>query len=193
MGLLQKFKDKMLLESNLSRIYQHTKESNIGIITAYRGEFDIKQNEERNKKLKSAIHSMGFGYIPVTGYYVENKGLPDERKVHEKSFILISHKDDGGRLRSFLIKMGIKFNQDSVFYKDQTSENGTIIGTAAGRHPGLNNVESVGKFHPQKIGTYYTQLKNKKTFVFESIVFLENLMSRAHREMLLEKKDKLLK
>lgn len=178
------FKQQQIHESSLSRIWQHSHESNMGIITAHRGEFDEKQNEKRNRELISAIRANGFGFIPVTGFYVENPGQDDEQKVRENSFVVISSPDDSGKLRTFLIKMGIKFNQDSVFYKDASKEKAVLIGTAEGRWPGLNNTIEVGKFVAQKIGTYYTKMRGHKTFVFESVELPENLMTRAYREKL---------
>lgn len=178
------FTDKQLHESSLSRIWQHSQDSNMGMITAYRGEFDIKQNEKRNKELTANIRDEGFGYIPVTGFYIENQGQEDEKKVQEKSFVVISSPDDGGRLRNFLIRMGIKYNQDSVLYKDHASDKAKLIGTTAGRWPGKNVEVEVGKFTAQKIGQFYTKMKGHRTFVFESVIPPENLMSRAYRERL---------
>lgn len=180
--MIKSFKQQQLHEASLSRIWQHSHESNMGIITAYRGEFDVSQNEKRNKELVSSIRSSGFGFIPVTGFYVENPGQEDEKKVKENSFVVISSPNDSGKLRSFLIKMGIKFNQDSVFYKDASKEKAVLIGTAQGRWPGLNNQVEVGKFVPQKIGAYYTKMRGHRTFVFESVELPETLMTRAYRE-----------
>ena len=52
MKILKTFKQMLIHEGatrSLSRIWQHTKESNIAMITAYRGEFDKSQNEKRNR------------------------------------------------------------------------------------------------------------------------------------------------
>jgi len=186
---LQSFKTKVLIESSLSRIHQHTKESNLGILTAFRGEFDIKQNKIRNKELESAIRSNGFGYIPVAGHYIENKGSPEERHVIEDSYIVISHKDDSDKLKKFLIKMGVKFNQDSILYKPVSSPDALLIGTASGRYPGMGVESNVGNFHPSRMGQFYSQLRNGKTFVFESIDFIENVLSRFYREKLMENNE----
>lgn len=185
MNILRTFKQKLLHEASvrsLSRIWQHTKESNIGLITAYRGEFDAKINDMRNQKLASEIRENGFGYIQVTGFYIENLGQQDERKVQEKSFLITSYSNDNDKLKKFLIKMGKKYNQDSIFYKAAASENGVLIGTASGRWPGMNVEFTVGKFVPQKIGTYYTKMKGDRKFTFESVEYPETLMTKAYRE-----------
>lgn len=178
------FKDKMLHESSLSRIYQHSQESNIGMITAYRGDYSIKQNEERNSNLISDIRSAGFGYVAVTGHYIENKGTDKEQKVVEKSFIVISSANDSNKLKNFLQRTGIKYNQDSVLYKAASSEQAVLIGTASGRWPGLNTEVPVGTWHANKIDSYYTQMKGHRSFTFESVESPEGLMSRAYREKL---------
>jgi hypothetical protein len=176
------FNEIQLHELNLGRIYQHSKDSNIGMITAFRGEFDLDTNEKRNRELMAAIRSNGFGFVPVTGFYVENPGLDDEQKVQEKSFLVISNKKDGGKLKHFLFRMGVKFNQDSVLYKDSSDDKAILMGTASGRWPGKNVEVVAGKFAAQKIGQFYTRMRNHKTFVFESVEPEENLMSRAYRE-----------
>lgn len=187
MKILQSFKQRLLHEASirsLSRVWQHTQTSNVGIITAFRGEFDIKTNESLNQKLAQEIRSHGFGYIQVTGFYVENLGQEDEKKVQEKSFLITSYANDNNKLKKFLIKMGIKYNQDSIFYKPASEEQGALIGTASGRWPGINVEVKVGKFNPQKIGTYYTKMKGNRTFTFESFEYPEGLMTKAYREKL---------
>lgn len=176
------FKQNQLHELNLGRIYQHSVDSNVGMITAYRGEFDLETNEKRNRELQSAIRSNGFGYVPVTGFYVENPGQEDEQKVQEKSFLVISNKNDANKLKYFLMRMGAKYNQDSVLYKDHATDKAILIGTAPGRWPGKNTEVEAGRFVAQKIGQFYTKMRNHKTFVFESVETPENLLSRAYRE-----------
>lgn len=176
------FNDKMLHESSLSRIYQHSQESNIGMITAYRGDYSKQQNETRNSNLISDIRSAGFGFVPVVGHYIENPGTPEEMKVIEKSFVVISSADDSGRLKGFLKRMGVKYNQDSVLYKDASEEQAVLIGTASGRWPGLNVEHKVGTWHANKIDNYYTQMKGHRSFRFESVESPEGLMSRYYRQ-----------
>jgi hypothetical protein len=180
--MVHSFNEMQLHEINLGRIYQHSKESNIGMLTAYRGEFDVPTNEKRNGELVSLIRSNGFGYVSVTGFYVENPGQDDERRVQEKSFLVISNKNDAGKLKHFLIRMGVKFNQDSVLYKDASDDKAILIGTSSGRWPGKNVEVQAGKFTAQKLGTFYTKMRNHRTFVFESVDVPENIMTRAYRE-----------
>jgi hypothetical protein len=172
MKILKTFKQMLIHEGatrSLSRIWQHTKESNIAMITAYRGEFDKSKNEKRNRELKSKISSAGFGYVQMTGNYIENKGDPDQRQVEEKSFFITSSPNDNGKLKSFVTKMGKLYNQDSVFYKSANSDDAYLIGTASGRFPGMGKEHNLGKFRPQKTGEYWSKMKNNKVFTFESV------------------------
>jgi hypothetical protein len=181
------FKQQQLHESSLSRIYQHSQESNLGMITAYRGQYSVQQNEKRNSQLMSDIRSAGFGYVPVTGHYIENPGTPEEQKVIEKSFLVISSSQDSGKLKHFLQNVGVKYDQDSVLYKDSKSDEAILIGTASGRWPGLKVEVKVGKWKPNAIGSYYTKMKGHRTFAFESVEAPESLMSRGFREKLTKK------
>lgn len=178
------FRDKMLHESSLSRIYQHSKESNMGMITAYRGQYSKQQNEKRNSSLISDIRSAGFGYIPVKGFYIENPGTPEEDKVTENSFVVISSANDSGRLKGFLKRMGVKYDQDSVLYKDAANEQAVLIGTASGRWPGIDTEVQVGTWHANQIGDYYTKMKGHRNFRFESVEPPEGLMTKAYRDKL---------
>lgn len=180
------FREKQLHESSLSRIYQHSQESNIGMITAYRGQYSKQQNEKRNSDLVSDIRSAGFGFVSVQGFYIENPGTPKEQKVSENSFLVISSANDSGRLKAFLQRSGAKYDQDSVLYKDASSDDATLIGTASGRWPGLNTEVKVGTWHANKIGDYYTKMKGHRTFTFESVQAPEGLMARAYRQKLLK-------
>jgi len=162
-------KKRSLLESSLGRIYQHTKENTFGTITANRGELSSTENAARNAQLSSEIRAAGFGFIPVTGVYTENKGEATERKVEEKSFFVISAKNDGGKLKGHLLKWGKKYNQDSILYKDGDSEEAVLIGTTSGKWPGLGEVFKLGKFSLNKLADNFSKMKRNKTYTFESI------------------------
>lgn len=163
---MRTFKDH-LLESSLSRVYAHTQDRNIGIISAHRGNLTIPENKSRTAELKSEIRKL-FGYVTIRGKYIENKGTDREKTVEEVSFLVIGNKsDDSGNLKGFLKKMGEKYNQDSVLYKPYDSENAVLIGTTDGQWPGKNVMHSVGKFHPNKISDYKSMLKHdSKSFTF---------------------------
>lgn len=177
--------------TNMGRIYQHSKESNVAIMSAHRGEFDEAGNIKRYNQLKAEIQQAKFGYVPMNGHYIENYGSDEARNVQEKVFFIISSKGDKGRLKAFVQKMGAKYTQDSVLYKDADSDDAIIIGTTSGVWPGKGVEVVAGKFGPNKIGQFYTRMRNNKTFVFESVEFPETLISRAYRERA-EKNSKII-
>lgn len=160
-----------MVEASLSRIWSHIEKGNsLGIVTAFRAEYaEGNENPKRNKKLQSDISSAGFGYFPMKGVYVEDFGGENPKKVREDSFFIISDKPE--RLKDFLIKMGKKYEQDSVLFMDNSVEDkvAVLIGTSAGSWPGLGVVHNLGKWHPNKIREFYSKLKGNRSFVFEDI------------------------
>jgi hypothetical protein len=165
------FSKEDLAAASLSRVYNHTMNRNIGMITAHRGDLSPEENKKRNEGLKHEIRKH-FGYIPVHGSYVENKGTPHERHVKEHSFLVIGKKGhDAGHLKGFLKQHGEKYGQDSVLYKPHDDENAHLIGT--NDTPDLKKGESVsiGKWHPNRTSDYMSKLRKSgagraRTFVF---------------------------
>lgn len=164
----------MLDEGSLSRLWKHTTERNIGMLTAYRGRYPVSENKKRNAKLQADIRSAGFGFFRVEGHYIEGYGSEVEKDVKEQSFLVIGEiGNDNGKLKGFLKKWGAKYNQDSVFYKSFDNK-GMLIGTQskdedgnAVDFPGMGTEYKVGDFHPMKMGQFYSKMKGKP-FVFES-------------------------
>lgn len=174
------FKEKTLHESSIGRIYQHSKESTIGILSAERRDNKPEVNRAHTAQLENLIRSNGFGFIHLKGYWIENQGKPNEVKVVENSFLIISNKNDNGKLKGFMKSAGSKFNQEAVIYKE-AGKNAIIIGTTANGYPGLGKEENIGDLKPNKIGPMYSKMRNHKTFVFESALAPEGLLSRAYR------------
>lgn len=168
--------NEYLEESSLSRIYSHTQNRNIGMITANRADNLPEDNKIANANLHKDIRNAGFGLLNVTGHYIENKGEPTENKVKEHSYLVIGKSgDDSGNLKGFLKKHGEKYGQDSVLYKSHDSENAKLIGTRDGDWIKKHEEVDVGKFHTNKVGDYHTQLKGgNKTFTFEHVEFTKD-------------------
>jgi hypothetical protein len=164
---MQNFKT-FLNEASLSRVHAHTKDRNIGIISAHRGENSPDENKAASASLHNDIRKAGFGLVNIHGRYVENKGTPQERKVSEHSYLVIGKKgDDSGHLLGFLKKHGSKYNQDPILHKKHDDESAKLHGTR----------ERVGDFHSAMRG-------GKKTFTFESIAFTnsKSFFSRVETE-----------
>jgi hypothetical protein len=165
---------RVLDEASLSRLYQHTLERNIGIITAFRGRYPVSENKARNAKLQAEIRAAGFGFYRVDGHYIEGYGSEVSKDVREQAFLVIGDTgDDRGRLKGFLRKAGTRYNQDSVLYKSFDGK-AVLIGTQGKdedgnpvEFPGLGKEFSVGEFKPMKVSQFYSKMKGKP-FVFES-------------------------
>jgi len=166
----------ILNESSVSRVLQHTKDRNIGAITAHRGEYDSAENARRNKKLETDIRSHGFGFVHVKGRYIENHGTPDATAVDEHSYLIVGSKgDDGGKLKGFLKKHGEKYEQDSVLHKAHDDTEAHLIGTKEGGYPGKGNTETVGRFHPTTMTQFHSVLRKNRGFEFrkEDVDYIE--------------------
>ena len=162
-------------EGSLVRLYQHTIDRNIGIITAFRGRYTKQENLSRNGKLQAEIRSAGFGFYRMEGHYIEGFGSEASKDVKEQSFLVIGDKgNDNGKLKGILKKLGGKYNQDSILYKSFGVKNAMLIGTQSSdeegnpvEFPGYNNEISVGEFKPMKVNQFYSKMKGRP-FVFES-------------------------
>jgi len=153
----------MINESSLSSVWQHFNDPdrNVAILTAFRGEYTYEENVARNKTLAADLRKEGYGFFYVDGYWIENQGTENERKVSEDSIFVIAPSSSDSFAET-IHKLGNQWDQDAVLVKDRT---GTRI---------INNDGSdfaLGPIQPGKLGVLYTKLRNNKkanTFVFES-------------------------
>jgi len=153
-------------ESSLSRVYTHfNSDDTVVLFTAFRGDKSVGENISNNKKVASDLKSNKFGYFFVDGYWIENKGEEDERKVKEDSIFAISPKERSQELVDLTHKLANKYDQDAIFVKTDTE---VYLLFNNGSKEKLN-----GGLKPGKLGDMYTKLKNNKksnTFVFEKFI-----------------------
>ena len=158
-----KYEMKQLSESSLSRVWQHFADNrkSCALLTAFRGEYDYETNTRRNHDLAAKIRNLGYGFIFVDGFWVENAGTANEIHVSEDSVFVNASADDD----SFADKMhslANEYRQDAVLVKDNRS---TRLIFSDG------NTQVLGRVQPGKMGVMYTKLRNNKkanTFVFAS-------------------------
>lgn len=162
---LENVYDELLKEQSLSRIWQHVDrlDQQFAIITAFRGEYTLEENIERNKSLANDIRKLGYGYFFVDGYYVENQGTPNEIRVKEDSIFVNPGKKFVPKFNEQMIALCRKYQQETVLIR-------TDKGFELFDSDGVSRV-TMNKLNPNKIGMFYTQLRDKKkrTFVFEGI------------------------
>lgn len=130
-----------LKETNLKKLL--TKHSAAGyiIITAFRGEFEYKENVKRNQKLKADIDKSGYSYIPVWGGFIETDSETGEQnEVKERSFIVLNFKrgkNEPGTDSEGLKELGRilckKYGQESYLYKPQGASTKAFYLTGTGK------------------------------------------------------------
>ena len=185
----------LLNEGGLARLYSHLENRSVGIVTAFRSRYTLPENRARNRLLLADIKKAGFGVYKIHGRYIEGYGTPNAIDVGEEGFLVIGPEGpDSGQFRSHMFKWGEKYNQDSVLYKAFNDPNAVLLGTQSEdedgnpvEFPGKFKIERVGTWHPQKIGMFYTKMKNK-TFVFEGVSSAPNIF-RLWAEDLARKRD----
>jgi hypothetical protein len=163
-----------VLESGISRFWEKMQGHSVGTITAFRGDQTREKNQDNNKLLLAYLLKMGYGVTKVKGSYIEQYGSPNAKEVGEESFFVSNDKvdgDDGGQLEKDLVKMGEKFDQDSIASK-RFGQPAELVGTS-GREdsfPGKGKRHSLGnpKMGDLAKGKFFSRVKGRK-FAFESL------------------------
>lgn len=112
-----------LIETTLNRVF--TKHANEGyfIISASRGNNTPAENAALTKQLEKDLSELGYSYLPISGGFIENRGMPDERDVTEDSCLVMGRtpRTTPEEQDKFIQKMLSdaqmlcqKYNQDSV-------------------------------------------------------------------------------
>lgn len=184
------FKTFLQEAKGLTQILKHTKNANIAILTAFRGldtdqeytESELNKhladNRARNKKLATEIRRAGYGFTKVKGSYPEKINGKDVRVDEESFFITDNNTNAKEHLKDLAIRLGRKYNQDSVLFKEQDGD-AVLLGTNTTGYPGLGKEERLGKWHTNKVSDYFTKLKNGKKFIFEAYYHPQNFLARA--------------
>ena len=168
--------NESLNESNTSRIYNHlSDDSNCAIISAYRGEYPVKENKEHHKELKSDVRKMGLGFIEFTSRWVE-----DGESFDEESLLIPNIDFDKA------IKLGKKYEQASVIYKDkdrcveicttpfETYTPGDVVRTYNNVGPNMLNLSAANEiFERRKDGPASMPKNGGKAFNLQVVEKLE--------------------
>lgn len=115
------YEDMEEIEEDISpaRLYQYIESSkiNFAILSAERSERTDDENINATKKLIADIKKLDLWYTPVKGGYVEVNDKGERIAIDgENSFIIpnISKND--------AIHLGVKYNQDTILYKDSNNK-----------------------------------------------------------------------
>lgn len=161
-------------ESSLSRVWRKTQDHSCGIISGFRGENTRRENMSNNRQILVYLQGKGYSVTSVQGGYLENHKSKDEKEVKEPSFFVCNHKvegDDGGELEDDLIKLGRKFDQDSVLIIPIGGKDAYLYGTSrrSTSWPGFGKKERVGSGRYGKVrGQFLTRVRGRE-FAFEDI------------------------
>ncbi len=157
-----------LNEVKLSRVWKHFKDpdTTLVILTGFRGDLKLAKNIERNKAIAATLKNAGFGYFYVDGFWIENQGTENERKVKEDSIFAVNTEttpQETKKLIDLAHELANKYDQDAILVK--TPENTKLL-----FKNGSSEVLK-GNIKPGALGDFYTKLKTNKqasTFIFES-------------------------
>lgn len=105
---------KTILESSLSRIWQHiTNGDTFAVISAFRGMNTDSENLKLHNQLKSDVRGMGLGFIEQkSGYTYSNPDTGEDGTVDEMSLFIPKIT------LAQSVKLGRKYNQESILFKD---------------------------------------------------------------------------
>lgn len=190
--MMDKF-GNLLNESSLNRIYSHILNHDCVVITAFRssmvncvGEEDderilnIRNNKNRNKNLKAALLSLGYGVTAVKGTYIENFMSDNAIEVKEDSYFVVNLSDDPSFIGN-IIKLGEVFCQDSVLIMKKGGENNFLYGTNKSDFPGYGESVPVGGFKPGIESEFMTRVGGRP-FTLESFGDLQINSKRIVKE-----------
>lgn len=185
--------NELLKESSLSRVWKHSQEHDTGTISAFRyakdcgeGEvYNLELNKKNSTELKQKLLSLGYGVTLVKGTYIENFKTGNEKEVQEDSYLVVDLKDTGN-LKDDLIKLGKKYEQDSITFSKPNGEYYLISSNnCPGGYPGKGKIGveiKLGKPLFGKNGEFFSKV-NGRPFVFESIGIFETLTSHTPTEI----------
>lgn len=178
----KKFTDfrRELTEASLSRIWDAIQKHSAGAITSYRGDRTKAENKANQRELLAYLKTRGYSVISVKGSYIENYGSENQKEVGEPSFIVINRNfegDDRDKLKKDLIKLGKKYDQDSVLIIPVGGKNAYLHGTSkrddAFPEYGKEVKVGSGKFGKAS-GEFFSRVRGRK-FAFEEVKFPQTI------------------
>jgi hypothetical protein len=180
--MINKF-GNVLNESSLNRVHSFIQKHDCSIITAFRSslincvdnedgkKLNIRDNKSRNKHLKSALISLGYGVTNVKGTYVENFLSDNQIEVSEDSYFVVNLPNDPS-FTDKIKKLGEMFCQDSVLILEKGGDVNYLFGTNNSDFPGYGETIPVGNFKPGIESEFMTKVGGRP-FALESFDLLQ--------------------
>lgn len=174
---------QMLVEASLSRIVRSidNEETSVGMITAFRGEYDYKQNQKRNVALEREIRSNGYGYNRIVGKWVENEGTPEEKDVYEETFFIRASGDQSSsdKLKKNLMAWCKKYSQEGALFKPGKSNKMFFLDASGSLSAlgemGVNQIKKYMSIVAKKIKKAQKGVETLSKFHFESVETPKNI------------------
>lgn len=154
---------KIICESNLNRIISWIDNYDIATITAFRNAlvdvtentnipngkkigdaFTLSENRLKNKQLKAALLSYGYGVTKIYGSWIEGISGTNAKEVAEESFFVVNINNDKNFFDN-IFKLSEYFNQDSFLYKAKNNEQAILVGTNNSEFPGYKETVNTGE------------------------------------------------
>ena len=101
-------------------------EHDSGTITAHRGEFNNKENRQRNRSLLAKLTDKRYDTTSVEGSYIENMGTDKQIEVGENVYFVVD-SNDAGNLEKDLKELGEYFDQDSILFIPKVKPKGYLL------------------------------------------------------------------
>jgi len=171
-------KPDLLMEANVGRVKRRIEEEGIpfAMLTAFRGDYDRQENDDRNKELKMSLDEAGLPYTQMPGSGYKEGG--EEGEVVVEDSVLVWDDARGDKFRTaeklFDVAKGLaqEFEQDSFVYggphpgKEDgdygihlySSDGGVIDEVWAGGPAGYDELVVV-----DNAAEYWSQMGGKKT------------------------------
>jgi len=164
---------EMVLESSLSRLWGKTQKHVCGCITAFRGDKDRDTNLKNNKEVLTYLQGKGYSITAVKGSYIENFGTDKAKEVSENTFFVANQKvdgDDKGQLESDLVKLGRRYDQDSILMIPVGGKDAYLVGTNPDNvFPKYGKKETVGSGKYGKTSGEFLSRIRGRAFAFEDV------------------------
>tara|TARA_B100000745_G_C20148969_1_gene393935 strand:- start:1721 stop:2311 length:591 start_codon:yes stop_codon:yes gene_type:complete len=172
-GIEKPFNDTLVEKggAKLSRIMQHMRERNFVIISPYRGDNTEDENLELLGKMHHDVREMGLGMIQMKGYWVENKGTPDEMAVEERSLFIPNTTLPDEEFFEKMTNLAKKYKQEGFIYGD--TKQVLLVDSVSGEKESIGDVKTI---KTGDLGMAYSRIKGRD-FAFESYIVPTNQAS----------------
>lgn len=186
-----KLQKVVLIETTLKKMLTTHSDAGYIIISAFRGEYDLRDNYKRTKQLQGDIKSSGYSYFPVWGGFVETDKDGKKHEVKEKSIVVTNFprgssepKEDSEELKKLGQKLAKKYDQESFLYKPKGTDSKAHFITQTGKVDFSFNAASPAVASD----VYFTNLKKsrfkekgEKSFAYrEGVVYMAKKPKSLH-------------